>query len=333
MALLSKEFKNALSAIEPGVDAEHARDAHAEVRDVLDMDDELRGWGLKTLLIGSYAREVSIRRVKDVDVFCELPELPDGYGPQDLLGKMAAVLADEYGDRVAENDRSVKVEFPEFDMHVDIVPARSCGNAWEIPNRDGGWEKTDPVEFGSLSSTRNADFDQNYVPVVKLARQTRRALLGEESKPGGLFVEVAAYHAFANLPLATGDDALGSTAEYYTRALAQMAPLIRGHADGSERLTNPALPDQELEVRATQDEFDALADKWEEAAMTAEEAFESEDDHDAAEGFKSLLGENSDGDEVFPVPAVPSEAAAAATDALRTPGRKSLPSGDSPTFG
>jgi hypothetical protein len=237
VAVLSKQFKDALSAIEPGDDADHARDAHAEVRDHLETDSDLVEWGLKTLLIGSYAREVSIRRVKDVDVFCELPDLPDGYDPQDLLDKMVAVLADKYGDRVQKNDRSVKVEFADFDMHVDVVPARPCGDAWEIPDKEGGWETTDPIEFGRLSSKKNADFGKNYVPVVKLARQTRRALLGE-SKPGGLFVEVAAYHAFANLPLASADDALGSTAEYYARAGGDGTP----HPRSRRRVRAPREP-------------------------------------------------------------------------------------------
>jgi hypothetical protein len=69
-------------------------------------------------------------------------------------------------------------------------------------------------------------------------------------------VEVAAYQAFDNLPLAGTSAELGSTAEYYTRALAEMAPLIRSHADGSALLANPALPDQELKVRATRSRRD-----------------------------------------------------------------------------
>ncbi len=147
MAVLSKQFKDALSAIEPGDDATHAADAHAEVRDVLDRDADLTGWGLHTVLIGSYKREVSIRRVDDVDVFCQLPDLPDDEDPQDLLDRFAGVPADEYGDRVCKNDRSVKVEFPQFDMHVDVVPARSHDDAWEIPDKDSGWEKTHPVKW------------------------------------------------------------------------------------------------------------------------------------------------------------------------------------------
>lgn len=188
MAVLSQQFKDALATLEPAADATHAATAHDEVRDRLDQDTQLINWGLHTLLIGSYAREVSIRRVKDVDVFCKLPDLPRSYDPQDLLQKFSDVLHDTYGDRVAKNDRSVKVEFPAFDMHVDVVPARPLGEVWQIPDRQGGWERTHPLRFGELTTQRNKDHDGHYVPTVKLLRQTRRALLAD-AKPGGLFVE------------------------------------------------------------------------------------------------------------------------------------------------
>lgn len=322
MAVLSKQFKDALSAIEPGDDATFAAEAHAEVRYVLDGDADLTEWGLHTVLIGSYKREVSIRRVKDVDVFCELPDLPCDHDPQDLLDKFWEVLADEYDDRVSKNDRSVMVEFPDFDMHVDVVPARSADDAWEIPDRDGGWEKTHPVKFGELTTSRNRDHDGNYVPAVKLLRQTRRALLGD-AKPGGLFVEVAAYHAFGDIPEANSEGAPGSTAEYYTVALENTAPLIRAHADGTGPLMNPALPNQELHVRATQSELDAIADAWEKAAADARAALKTDNDQEAARTFKRLLGKNTDGGGVFTAPA--------ASSAL-SPGHRKLPSGESPTF-
>lgn len=332
MAVLSKQFQDALSAIEPGDDAKHAAKAHDEVRDLLDQDDGLTEWGLHTLLIGSYRREVSIRRVKDADVFCELPDLPEDHDPQDLLEKIATVLIGTYQDRVVKNDRSVKVEFPDYDMHVDVVPARPCDDAWEIPEKDGGWAKTHPVRFSELTTARNADHDKKYVPVVKLVRQTRRALLGK-SKPGGLFVEVAAYHAFANIPSAGHDDTPRSIAEYYTRALEGMVPLIHAHVEGSTLLTNPAVAGQELVIRATQQELAEIANAWEQAAETARAAFECEDEQKAAKLFKSLLGKNSDGDEVFTVPASSARAVSAATASTLTPGYQSLPSGNSPTFG
>ena len=141
MAVLTKQFKDALSTIEPGDDADHARDTHAEVRDVLASDEELAGWGLKSLLIGSYAREVSIRRVNDVDVFCQLSGLPDDYDPQDLLDNVAAVLAEYYGDRATKNDRSVKVDFPDFDMHVDVVPAQPPATRGRSPTRTAAGDR------------------------------------------------------------------------------------------------------------------------------------------------------------------------------------------------
>lgn len=320
LSVLTRQFKDALSQIEPGDDAEHAAEAHAEVRDVLHDHADLVEWGLHSVLIGSYRREVSIRRVNDVDVFCELPSLPEEQDPQDLLDKFACLLADKYGDRVTKNDRSVKVDFPDFDMHVDVVPARCAGDEWEIPDRDGGWEKTHPVRFSDLSTARNQEYNDKYVPVVKLLRQTRRALLGE-AKPGGFFVEVAAYHAFASIPDSSSDDSPSSTAEYYTVALEKMVPILRDHADGVARLMNPAIPDQELHVRATQTELDAIADEWDQAATNAREALESGNDQDAARTFKRLLGQNSDGVDVFEVPRAVSA------------GHRSLPSGESPTFG
>ncbi|MCM3553297.1 hypothetical protein M3682_10535 [Micrococcus luteus] len=87
MAVLSKQFRDALAAIEPAEDAQHAAEAHAEVRRVLDAKAEFKAWGLETLLIGSYRRQVSIRRVKDADVFCQLPGLPEpppSFGPDVL---------------------------------------------------------------------------------------------------------------------------------------------------------------------------------------------------------------------------------------------------------
>lgn len=323
MAVLSQQFKDALATLEPAADATHAATAHDEVRDRLDQDTQLIDWGLHTLLIGSYAREVSIRRAKDVDVFCKLPDLPRSYDPQDLLQKFAEVLHDTYGDRVAKNDRSVKVEFPAFDMHVDVVPARPLGEVWQIPDRQGGWEKTHPLRFGELTTQRNKDHDGKYVPTVKLLRQTRRALLAD-AKPGGLFVEVAAYHAFAGIP--AGSDAPRSTAGYYTKALETMAPILQAHADGTTHLLNPAVPGQELHVRATDQELKNIADAWARAAADAREALDSLDPVAAGSIFAGLLGKTTDGADVF-VPPTNTHAVAA------TPGHRTLPSGQSPTFG
>ena len=63
MATLPTQFGKALSAVEPDDDATHAQDAHAQVSEVLEGDERLRGLGVDPVLIGSYKRHVSIKRV------------------------------------------------------------------------------------------------------------------------------------------------------------------------------------------------------------------------------------------------------------------------------
>ncbi|MFE4689582.1 hypothetical protein ACFRH6_05955 [Streptomyces sp. NPDC056749] len=97
-------------------------------------------------------------------------------------------------------DRSLQVAFPEYDLYVGAVPARPYGDGtWEIPQKGDAneWVRTNPDGLTELSSMMNANHDQCYVPTVKLLRQTRRALLGTR-KPGGFFIEMAAYQAFAS---------------------------------------------------------------------------------------------------------------------------------------
>ena len=127
MAVLTTEFDIALGRIEPSdADKENAPDAHEQVRDVLKDDSTLAGYVIEPVLIGSYKRHVSIRRVKDVDVFCRLEELPADATPEALLEHFDQVLTLKYGvGRVTKQARSVQVAFPEFDgLYVDAVPAR-----------------------------------------------------------------------------------------------------------------------------------------------------------------------------------------------------------------
>jgi hypothetical protein len=77
MVALTDQFSSALSNIEPSDDDKvNAPIAHQDVRSVLEADATLEDWGIDPGLIGSYKRQVSIRRVYDVDVFCRLGSLP-----------------------------------------------------------------------------------------------------------------------------------------------------------------------------------------------------------------------------------------------------------------
>jgi tRNA nucleotidyltransferase (CCA-adding enzyme) len=92
MAHLRQQFKDALSAIEPGDDKTNAPEAHRQVRDALEADPTLAEYGIKPVLIGSYKRNVSIRRIKDVDVFGRLPYIPTSVTSDDILNQFFKVL-------------------------------------------------------------------------------------------------------------------------------------------------------------------------------------------------------------------------------------------------
>ena len=176
-----------------------------EVRDVLAADDDLKKSGISPVLIGSYARQVSIKHVKDVDVFARLPKADGDIAPGAALDAFEEVLTDEYEERVERQYRSIKIDFPDFKLTVDAVPARPCGDDWGIPNKPDGaqqaqWVKTNPLKLNSLTIDKNTEFLLNgagvYVPIVKLVRQVRRTWLGDQ--PGGLFFELMTYWFFEN---------------------------------------------------------------------------------------------------------------------------------------
>ncbi len=301
MATLPTCFRQALHNIQPAEDEKNAADAHEDVSDALKVDPQLRKLGVDPVLIGSYAREVSIKRVKDVDVFGRLTDADDTLGPGDILDQFERVLVAEFGeDRVERQHRSIKIDFPAFDLCVDAVPARPYGDHWEIPSRPkerARWVETNPTKLNELTTQLNKDFVLNgngiYVPTVKLVRQTRRSWLGDQ--PGGFFFEILTYWVFKNeQPSET------SVAGYLTFTLETIAAMLpEVAADG---LDDPTLADKKISTKATAADFEAATTKITEAAELAREALEEPDECKAAVMWRDLLGQTSEGDDVFPIP-------------------------------
>lgn len=336
MAHLKQQFKDALSSIEPGDDKANAPEAHRLVRDALEADRKLTEYGVDPVLIGSYRRSVSIKRVKDVDVFVRLPDLPNDVTSKDILDRFFTVLHAEFGSdddghrRTKRQDRSLQVSFPEYDLYVDAVPARPYwdGETWEIPQKgdEDEWVRTNPEKLTSLSSGMNAAHDGYYVPTVKLLRQTRRSILDSGKKPGGFFIEVATYQAFAS-GLVSGND----HAEYYVSALEEVGKIIDGYVTFGIGVNDPTLPGHTISIRATDDELDAAKTRFAEAAETGRDALAEEDEGKAALAFQGLLGKNGDDKTVFPMPPGFNEDGSKRASAI-SPGARTVPAGTR-TFG
>jgi hypothetical protein len=343
VAILAESFKKALGNIEPqreheGDDAKNAKLAHEEVRQVLKGDSKLKLWGVDPILIGSYARSVSIRRIKDVDVFGRLTSPPASLLPGAALDEFERVLSAEYGERCVKQFRSYKIEFPEYDLSVDAVPARAYGANWQLPSRKNvraEWLETNPIRLGELTTAMNADerfvLGERgvYVPMVKLIRQTRRAVLGSDSQPGGLFLELMALQVFTESmePQRSYAGYLAAT----LRGIADLFPSVVEHG-----LDDPTIDGKKISTKATSVELQDAAEKFADAADLAQDALDEADTCESAENWAQLLGDNCDGP-VFDLPTfctpkakvlVAAAVAAAAAAAIAAAGRRSTAGAD-----
>lgn len=299
---LAPQFKDALSTIEPDDDKRKAATAHAEVRDILTADEGLKSLGIDPVLIGSYARNVSIKHVKDVDVFARLNDASDTVTPGAVLDTFETVLTDEYAERVERQHRSIKVDFPDFGLTVDAVPARPCGDNWEIPSKAGDegraqWVETNPLKLNDLTTEKNQAFLLNgvgiYVPIVKLVRQVRRTWL--DAQPGGLFFELMTYWYFEN-----DSPTANSVAGYLTLTLEYVAESLSDVI--AYGLGDPTIEGQKISTKADKDDLSSARDKIGQASELARSALEDMDDCTSAMKWRTLLGVTSNGDEVFPLP-------------------------------
>ena len=309
MATLATQFREALGNIEPEDDARNAADAHKQVSDVLEADARLKGLGISCVLIGSYGRDVSIKRVKDVDVLARLAKATSALRPGNILDHVTAVLEEAFPGCVERQHRSVKVEFLEYDLCVDIVIARPCidhpEDHWQIPQKieDDGrarWVETNPVEMSRMTTAANKKFmvagSGVYVPMVKLVRQVRRTWVAHQ--PGGYYFEVLAYHAFQDL-----EPDESTVAGYLAVILREIADRLPDYED--EGPDDPTLDDRIIKTKATPEEVKNAAMRMAEAADLAEQALGEEDICKSAVLWRELLGETKNTDEpgyVFPLP-------------------------------
>lgn len=341
MATLAAQFSEALSNIEPDEDVANAVTAHHAVRKALKDDDRLRKLGVDPILIGSYKRHVSIKRIKDVDVFARLAGADANLRPGEILDHVAEVLEEAFPGCVEQQRRSVKVEFDEYDLAVDVVIARPCADHpdehWQIPERtekeDGGasWVETNPTKMTELTIEANktylldadddGDGDGIYVPVVKLVRQIRRTWVADH--PGGFYLEVLTLQVFNDL-----DPDEDTVAAYLATVLPGIVDGLRAAAE--DGLADPTLEGSVISTKATDEELAEAADRIEEAARLAGDAVREKSVCKAAVMWRRLLGttKHTEVDEhVFPLPEYCNADGTEKSTSRITTGARTVPAG------
>lgn len=318
METLPDQFEAAVTNVTVSSDKQSlAIAAHTEVRELLESDEVLRSWGVDSILIGSYARQTARHPGKDVDVFLRFAKLTIADNPVQIYDRVAQTLIHRYGlvesgGRVTLQARSVKVDFSgsdaraDLEFSIDAVPAVPWGDDWGIPNRDRQswnaegtrWVRTNPVAFADVStelstsdSSPTVHGRNAYKPVVRLLRQARHVHLADE-RPGGLYVEIAAFYAWK-----AGRVDGGSWAELLASSLEEVA---RGFEDAAVTGLDDPILETPLAPPLTSAQwsdasrvFGALADKATEALAS--------DACRAAMLWREILGENERGP-ILPLP-------------------------------
>ena len=318
MANLRNQFEQALTNIEiNGEKRKRAIDAHTEIRELLQQDEQLKAWGVEPLLIGSYGRDVGIYPGKDVDVFLRFTRLDMSAAPRKVFDAVWRVIVRKYGQygqdggRAQQQARSVKVLFPDRgrisggDFSVDAVPAVRRDDLWAIPTKDqnrwvegeGRWVTTGAVRFGELSTTLNQSASKvgdrpAYKPIVKLVRQIRETHLGER-RPGGLYLEFVTFEAWRSGLVAGSEwDVL------LARTLQRIAERFR--RAGVDPLLDPVLGSP-LDPPLSGDQIKQAADVFGRLAAAAHRAL-TMNDTDAATEWRKILGGNDRANPVLPYP-------------------------------
>jgi SMODS domain-containing protein len=297
METLDTQFAGALKRIKLSEDkVARAKKAHEDVRDVLDADKTLKGYGSTTILIGSYGRDVSIQPGHDVDVLCRLPDFDAD--PETLWEAVRKPLKEHYKDRVDDTGaHAISVAFGD-EFSVDMVggtPSRS--GHWQIPAQDDQgdrtqWDETDPERLGELSTKRNdtplVGTQGAYKPTVKLVRQIRAAH-ATNKRPNGLYVEMLTYRAFEQ----------GVSENTFAEILTSTLESIATHLESGLIVDDPAL-ERPFDPAPTADELAAAAKIFREKATAARAALGLEK-CPAAAAWRQILGKNGNG-WVFPLP-------------------------------
>lgn len=171
-----------------------AQKRHHRIRDTL--ADE---WDIdRSFLTGSYDRHTKIKPLEDVDIFAVIDpngaqghyrqEPPDRiiWGLIDCLGgKFSNVQADGMAVRISMSDG-------DGDATFELVPAfEHSDSGYEAPDPERGrWIRTDPEAHARLSSEKNAECNQMWVPFVKMLKGWNRQANGPV--PQSFLIEVMA---------------------------------------------------------------------------------------------------------------------------------------------
>lgn len=249
-----------------------------------------------TRLIGSYARSTAVLWVKDVDVLVFVGSDALDRTPNALLLELRRVL-DGYPDAVVEASgqrRSIRLELPEHDLVVDVVPAvapNGLDEPLEVPDRPREeWIDSDPLGYMSRLSKLNEEHEGKVVPLGKLTKSWRDVNM-KIRRPKSYMLEVMVLDAVESGAVKLcGESWPSILAQLFARWEAKYRKLM-DESDGVPRIFDPQLGHL-ISADWLRSEFETFMRRVQEADAIARRANAAESEEEASAEWARLFGEH-----------------------------------------
>lgn len=303
-------FDALLKKINPGSErVAVVKDLHSEVREWLEEHD-YETCSPHSRLIGSYPRYTAICDIKDVDVLVFLPVSALDRTPESVLRELKKTL-EEYPNSTVETApqrRSIRMDFPDQDCTIDIVPAVAedgIEKPLRIPDRrQKEWIRSDPLGYGEALSSANADHGGKLVPKIKLVKAWRDEHM-QRRKTKSYLLEVIVFRAVTggDVELA-GSSTAQNLCDFFEHIEAKWESLM-DQGSGTPRVLDPQL---DTVLKWERPHFETFMRRIREAAKAVRKAIDADSQQEAAEEWEKVFGN------LWPTPEEVEEEACRAAD-------------------
>jgi hypothetical protein len=248
---LNTYFEKFVSNIQPSEERiSAASEAHTTLRDHLEGVEALSCAASDSFLSGSYGRHTAVSPIKDVDVILiiDCGDLSDDHktpSPKVVLQNLRDVIDDFYDEVDLETQRrSIRVDLPEDDIQMDIVPAIAPNGKDKklfVPDHgQGKWIESHPTAHLNFATQTNKGSKGHFVRVAKAMKWWKSRNLDKETAPKSFLLEVIV----ANNIKSGG----ASLCETFELTLSNMVAKYKQDYDKQRlpKVTDPGLPESDL---------------------------------------------------------------------------------------
>ena len=295
MPNMRHHFSALLSAINPSEDRSNlATKLPGEVREFLE-DHVFATDNPHTRLSGSYARNTAICDIKDVDVLLFIPDSHLARTPNAVLLDVKRVL-DDYPDTSVETSgqrRSIHLEFPGHDLHLDIVPVVAPDGAdiaLMVPDRpQKEWIKSDPLGYAARLSKLNQKKGSKVKPLIKLVKAWRDVQM-KIRRPKSYVLEVMVLTAVESGMVELCDQSTAkNVADFFSHIVKKYKDLMENGSE-SPRIADPQVGGAYITAGWSRAHFETFMRRARETDRACERALQAETIDDAAAEWQKVFG-------------------------------------------